>query len=213
MMHWLIYGGVVWVALVGFFWCVLAIAARADRRDAQTDQSATATTRRPPHHRARAAPVGREAGSGAACAPDARPDTDQALSAAREIEAIRPRGLGDPPRDRDGGLRPPTPSVHPARTALTSQGSLRNLDGALLARPPGARRRRWRCGLPSDRGDATPRGALPTPERRQRPRRSSEVAGHRLGPARWPTQPCARPVGVARGPKLGSDRHWLRATA
>ena len=57
------------------------------------------------------------------------------------------------------------------------------------------------------RRDAT--GALPTSERRQRPRRSSEVAGHRLGPARWTRSRAHAPWGVARGPKLGSDRHWL----
>jgi len=36
-MDWLIYGGLVWVALIGFFLCLLAIAARADRRDARTE--------------------------------------------------------------------------------------------------------------------------------------------------------------------------------
>ena len=102
-MHWLIYGGLVWVALVGFFWCVLAIAARADRRDAQTAQ-------RNGHDAASTAPptTGRFARArgrlrrGAPGALNARLDPDQALAAAREIEAIGLRSLGDPPRDRDG---------------------------------------------------------------------------------------------------------------
>jgi Sigma-70 region 2 len=34
-MHWWIYMGIAWMALVGFFWCVLALGARADRRDAR----------------------------------------------------------------------------------------------------------------------------------------------------------------------------------
>lgn len=37
-MDWLIYGGLVWVALIGFFWCLLAIAARADRRDVRAER-------------------------------------------------------------------------------------------------------------------------------------------------------------------------------
>jgi hypothetical protein len=31
---WLVYGALVWMALVVFFWCLLLVAARADRRDA-----------------------------------------------------------------------------------------------------------------------------------------------------------------------------------
>src|SRR5215207_6024192 len=100
-MHWLIYGGLVWVALVGFFWCVLAIAARADRRDAQTAQ-------RNGHDAASTAPpsagrFGRARGRLRRGVRTRRPPGHRpSAPAAREIEAIRPRSLGDPPRDRDG---------------------------------------------------------------------------------------------------------------
>jgi hypothetical protein len=102
-MHWLIYGGLVWVALVGFFWCVLAMAARADRRDARTGQrnGPGAASTAPPSAGRFARARGRLR-RGARGALNARPDPDQALPAARDIEAISLRGLGDPPRDRDG---------------------------------------------------------------------------------------------------------------
>jgi hypothetical protein len=74
-MHWWIYMGIAWMALVGFFWCVLALGARADRRDARK--------RRP--DAARAAPSEERATGGFARPPSvltrrsATRATDQAL--------------------------------------------------------------------------------------------------------------------------------------
>jgi hypothetical protein len=79
-MDWLIYGGLVWVALIGFFWCLLAIAAGADRRDARKERR---TARGP-------APTGQPSAGRFASARDrltrggrralnAREDTDQTL--------------------------------------------------------------------------------------------------------------------------------------
>jgi hypothetical protein len=79
-MDWSIYGGLVRAALIGFFWCLLAMATRADRRDARTDRrnaiDAAPTARATTGRFARARGRFRRGRRGAL---NARPDADQAL--------------------------------------------------------------------------------------------------------------------------------------
>jgi hypothetical protein len=42
---WVLYGGLAWVALAGFFWALLAVSARADRRDDEARVPRRATSR------------------------------------------------------------------------------------------------------------------------------------------------------------------------
>jgi hypothetical protein len=102
-MDWLIYGGLVRVALIGFFLCLLPTAARADRRDAQTERRNardSAPTVQPSTGRSLVCAAGSRAAPGARWMPE-RTQTKRSGST-QNRSGDTPEASGDQGRGRDG---------------------------------------------------------------------------------------------------------------
>ena len=148
-MGWLVYGVLGWLALAGFFWCLLLAAGRADRRDASAPREPRGTG---------AAPAGSRA---LGISPIAAPG---GLSTVRDEPQQRPirRGTREPSErrsrpDTDGGCRPPVRAAHTAHPALRARGPRPCRAGVANRAGPS----RDRCGSAASHGAVSRAGSRP----------------------------------------------------